>query len=514
MSALQLTTFYKGILNALSCTIDDSNGFVTYSPPGAQPAPCMVNDKRLILPINDALRAYNAAQQQAFHPLCESTVRGQSPVFSKLHALVAARLHSVLCITLRGLMDIAYDKTTHQRLTPKQMPLIQMLSDVDQKTSDALNAVIRVTDPLGTNRIISVFMHSQPKLDKPYRRACMISFPILNELAKPEHDIYGQRMRKKDKDAIAALLLYVLSDCDKPHYYSVGTNADIAPFFDCLMRGFIKVQRDLNNIIKQYRDFIPMADLFTSDLDWEGELSNTSFLSKQIPVLTGNEGDADVNVANNQTNVSATPGAAAVVNPSPMQPTQMGNVGQQNIFANTSANPPNVAMGVTGTAAAKVNASHPSASADEVAAWSSVVAQNTMQNAMVPQFAARGAAGNTPVFSNGMVNPNMPMMPGGMPMGMPMQQPWMGGMAPQPNVQPHGMMNMSHFVAQAQQQQMQQVANAWNPGMAWNGANTMGWNNQMPAWNQPNMNAWNGMNVQQGNMPGWMNTGTQWGPRV
>lgn len=494
MSQQQLLGLYKSILNDLSCHVDESNGFVSIVT-GADMKPLLVKEKRLILPYNEALRSYNTSTQQAFHPLCESTVRGQSPVFEKLHALVAVRLHSALVLCMKALMQIAVDKNSHQRLTPKQMPLIQILAEADEKTLAALDSVISITDPLGSSRIISVYMHSQPKLDKAYRRACMVSFPILSEFAKSEADIYGKKMRKKDKDLIAALLLFILSDCDKPHNYSVGTNADVAPMFDCLMRAFIKVHRDLNTIIKMYKEFVPMADQFTAVLDWDGELGNTAFLSRQIPVLTGNEGNAEVNASGNGATVAENIVTAPVVNASPMQPVNFNGMGTQNLFTNTSANPPNVSLGVTASNGDKVNAANPAASADEVAHWSNVVAKNTMANTMLPQFAARGAPVNTPVFTNGVAN-TQPVWNGGMPPA------WNGvpnPMMPMQMQQPHGVMNVSHLVAQAQQNQMM-MQPAWmqpqmNPAMQWNGGMPMVPNPNMPTWlnNQPMQPQFNNM---------------------
>ena len=492
MSAQQLLTLYKNILTAASCHVDENNGHVSLVVEGQQ-TPVMVQDKRLILPLHEAMRNYNAATQQAFHPLCESTVRGESPVLKKLHTLIAFRLHAVLSQLLISLLDVAVDKTTHQRLTPKQMPLIQILHDVDGKTKDALKDVIKGTDPMGTNRIISVYLHKRPNLDKPYRRACMVSFPVLNELAKPELDVFGRTMRKKDKASLTALLLYILGDCDKPQHYSVGTNADFAPFFDCLTRAFIKVQRDLNAMVKLYQDFIPNAASYISDLDWEGELSNTHYLRGLLPVLAGNEGDNDIAIANNNATVSNTPQTAPMVNTSQTMPITV-NPGVQPMFANTSANAPNVSLGATGPAA--VTSGSSSAAADEVATWSGLVSKNAMANVMTPQFAARGVPMNVPVFNpaNG-VMPNM--VPGMMP-GMVMPGMMMAGngmmMAPNqmqfnPNSLPHGVMNTSHLLAQQQQAQQAQFAMGMQQQQQWGGA-------PMAFMGQPQFNA---------NMPTWLN---------
>ncbi len=452
--------FYTSVLRAVQCHVDEQTGGVSIIGHSDKTlTPINVGSKALVMPYDNVLKTLNGNAQQVFHPLCESTVRGESPVLLKLHGLVCYRLSSVLEKLMMALLLISTDKTAHARFNPKQMGLLKILQNVDDKMIENMEGIRKAVDPLGTNRIISVYLSKRPRMDKPYVRATIVSFPFLAQLEAAltngeKYKVFGQELRKtKDYQAYKDLVSYILPGAQTKDHYSAGSNNDFAPFFDSLVRCFIKVQKDLNNTVELFKDFLPDHQSLISDLSWEEDLGNYAKMRAVLPVFDGNIGDNSIDdktahAVNNAGEVkpqgSIVSGVAATVTPpanvqmtkvaTPMgdvmvavpKPPEIPKLGADGHRTNDFGDKPN--------------------NSDEIMNWSNMVTTNAMMR-----------AGMMPVMP---MQP-MPGMYPGYPMQMPMQQ--MPGMNPMLPVMQNTMPVFQTVQQQPVVQQQQFVQNPMMP---------------------------------------------------
>ena len=73
--------------------------------------------------------------------------------------------------------------------------------------------------------------------------------------------------------------------------YSAGSHSLIAPYFDALMRAYVKVATQLNAIVKTHRKELADHKALLIDVDWAEALDNLGDYRDLIPPLPGNEGD-------------------------------------------------------------------------------------------------------------------------------------------------------------------------------------------------------------------------------
>ena len=79
---MELLDIYKSILKFAGLEAD-AQGYVRLMGDDSKDQ-FLVNGKALVLPTDEQLQTMNTAQKMAFHPLAESTIRGESLVIQKL----------------------------------------------------------------------------------------------------------------------------------------------------------------------------------------------------------------------------------------------------------------------------------------------------------------------------------------------------------------------------------------------------------------------------------------------
>lgn len=346
---MDLVPLYKAIIEAIGLKTNE-HGYI-FMELGDQLIPCTVNAERhLVLPTQAILREGVGEDRMAFHPIAESVVRGESAVLKKLRVLVNFRLGMVISELLEQLMAIAVNKDYHHKLTPTQAEFLALLPEADAGVYKALDKVLDSTSATGANKLISVYLKRGGKLkSESYKRLAVVGFPLADELEKEERDIFGVKMRVKDKASIKALFEYLLPNANLIEEYSAGSNSHTAPYFDSLMHAFIKVARRLNGVVHKFRKHLPNADLLKSNLDFETELQDLSKYRDLIPVLEGNDGEVidetgqEVEQAASKSNRAAMaaqalnhttankPAPAPQAQPAPQQPTPQPQptIGQQ-----------------------------------------------------------------------------------------------------------------------------------------------------------------------------------------
>lgn len=253
----------------------------------------MIGDRRAVLPTPQVLNNLTM-QHIAFQPLCESAARGESVVIGKLRSLINTKLSVMIGALAMSLMAIAVDKTQHSRLTPDQAEFLKLIDEVQPSALEGMRHVIEKMDPLGEHRFVNIYPRRKGSLKGvQYMRVAIVTFPVLDARETKDLVILGAKIKnQKDKKAILALLSYILNQTPEPFDFSFGSLSGTAPFFHALINAYANVALWLNDMLYEFRDFIPYyKEVWVSDMEWTEQVKNLDYWRGLLPTLPGNEGE-------------------------------------------------------------------------------------------------------------------------------------------------------------------------------------------------------------------------------
>ena len=302
MSQNQLVNFYESLLDSLwvQDTGDGSLALNIRSPleedEECTSIPARSAKKRLVLPTKKVIKNCDWDEFVAFHPLSENLLRGESDVFKTLLEITRLRLGTTIGILMSTLMELAVDPEKQAHLTARQQKYLQALGKVDKKAAKAVNQLIESAN----YRFISLYVHRGGGANGiKTRRVAQASFPIWDELHGQGSKLKSSNPSKyndiecgsaKNKRAISALFEYLIPDPDDKEFWQEGSDNDVAPYFDSLMRLYANIADHLNKHIHLFRKYVPNANWVKFDLDWAEDLENLNKWKNKIPPLPGNEG--------------------------------------------------------------------------------------------------------------------------------------------------------------------------------------------------------------------------------
>lgn len=282
-----INQFYTKILNSVGIRV--MNGVCEYDMGDNEFIPLTVKGKTLVLPTKEHLSNPNWDAKQPFHPLCESVITKDSVVFNKLKDLMTTQIFSQMSLLLYRLSGITADVEQHKKLTIAQSKVLDCAPEADDKFTVTVGKVVMKTEPLkGTHRLVSLVVSRNKVLgDREYTRVGRAAFMIFKDLMKNQDDIFGVKLRKKDKTYLINLLKYILPDIIDDDGYAIGSSSGIAPNFHALCSVYAKVMKDLNSKLKLFK-------FDTIDVDWASELDNLNKYKGLVPILPGNKGEDEV----------------------------------------------------------------------------------------------------------------------------------------------------------------------------------------------------------------------------
>lgn len=289
----KLLDLYRSILSMGNLVADDE-GYISMVL-GGEKKPAIVKGKRLVLPTKKHLANPDWKERVAFHPMSENILRGESDVLEKFRAALNIRMNVTLAALSMELLTIAASPGTHAKLTPDQSEFLSKVKTPDEKTLDALKKVIGAM-PLNqtTKAFVSIYLKRGGSVGgRKHSRVGVVTFPLYNELKKEGDDVYGVKMRVKDRTALIQLLEYIIPDIDKPEAYNRGSDSQQAPYLDALMRAVGAVASPINDVVEMFRKHLDKADELEFDDEWVQAFDNLDALTPEvraIPMQAGNEG--------------------------------------------------------------------------------------------------------------------------------------------------------------------------------------------------------------------------------
>lgn len=299
----KLISVYKDVLRSVNVIeVDDKlslniNGSI-------EPLTC--EDKILVLPTHAILKNLNSETHMAFHPLCESAVRGESPVIRLLRSLVNRQLTFTLLQLVSSFLAIAMDNQRQANLSPKQKEFLKLVPEINSDCFDQFKTVIGVIKPDAREKCANIYIKRAPTIrGSSYKRGGIVTFPLLDELRSKGDKVYSKTIKVSNKKVLAAIMGFILGDDGESNSASAlmtyGSNSVMAPNFDALMHAYHNVMTRLQNVLSDYKEHITTAAMLESDLSWISSMNDLSVFAGIIPTLNGNEGVVVNTVADGET---------------------------------------------------------------------------------------------------------------------------------------------------------------------------------------------------------------------
>jgi hypothetical protein len=288
---VNLLDTYRSILKFASLEAD--NDGYAYATIGDRKEPSLINGKRIVLPLSQHLR--NPDEKQIFHPLSENIMRGESEIIEKLKENINIKLNYTFGVISQHLLLLATSPELHDQLTPDQTDALIALKDADTNTTkNFVKLMVAGIKKQPTRLFTNIYLKKGGTVrDKRYSRAGIVVFPVYNMLEKNDTEIFGVKLRVKDKETLKSLYQFVFPGIDVVENYNYGSDSNIAPYLDCLLKTASGLAGRLNDILDTYRNYIEDADQLVFDSDWLPVFDNLEALMpeiRRIPMQAGNEG--------------------------------------------------------------------------------------------------------------------------------------------------------------------------------------------------------------------------------
>lgn len=285
----KLLDIYRSILK-YSGLEADSDGLISAVIDGKK-QPSLIDGVRMVLPTDHHLRTFMKNEKIVFHPFTENILRGESEVIQKLKLTINVKLNYTIATIGQSLLNLVASPEFHSRLNPEQMEIMTCIKDCDEKAvvnfiQVMINGSKTKVDRLFTN----IYLKRGGTIHgKRYSRVGIVSFPFYEDLTNGK----VEKIRVKDADTYKQLFKFIFPNIDEADCYNYGSNSQVAPFLDALMKSSCNVASRLNDILLTYKDFIDNYEELMFDSDWIEAFENLDDLTseiRKIPVQYGNDG--------------------------------------------------------------------------------------------------------------------------------------------------------------------------------------------------------------------------------
>lgn len=335
---MKLLDLYKALLKTASFTVTEDN-FVSRLLPDGKVIPATIKGKRLVLPTQEHLA--NPMDKVVFHPLSENILRGESAVLEEFRSSLNIKLNVTIGMVAYQLLRIATSTGTHAKLTPDQSEFLSKVKHADEKTLEVFRKLMKAMDLTQSQKaFVSIYLKRGGLVHgKKHGRVGVVSFPLYDELAKGGHEIYGVKLRVKDIDSLKALFEYMIPNIGKKEAHNRGSDSDVAPYLDSLMKAFMTVAGPLNDLVELFHNQLDdpkegddedgptVSETLRFEDSWVESFDNLATMVPEIrliPVQAGGEGAPSKTAATPAPHATHAPAAsplpAALMNPQGFQP--------------------------------------------------------------------------------------------------------------------------------------------------------------------------------------------------
>jgi hypothetical protein len=314
---MKLLELYKSLLKTGSM-VTTQDGYVSFQN-GDSTKPATVKGKRLVLPTPEHLANPDWKERVVFHPLSENIMRGESVVLEEFRSSINTKLNYIIGLLAYQLIQIATSVGDHSKLSPDQLEFLSKLKNADDKTMEAFQKLLaKMSVDQKHNAFISIYLkRGGTVLGKRHSRVGIVTFPFYSELVGGATEVYGIKLRVKDRETFINLMEYMFPVIGVAEAHNRGSDSTVAPYLDALMKSVMAISSPINDQVMLFSTVIDNSDSLLIEDGWVETFDNLEVMVpeiRMIPMQAGNEGAA----ANAKEVVSGTDNTVvAPVNPVP-----------------------------------------------------------------------------------------------------------------------------------------------------------------------------------------------------
>lgn len=253
----------------------------------------LVDGKPCLMPTFANLRKPD--NKEFFHPLREDMVGGESKLITAMRRFIVLRANVILSSIALDLFNIAASPTLQKALTAEQSGLTTGIGEVDEGSVKKLMTIVAAMakqDPYKS--FVSMYSRRGGSIDgKNYKRICVVSFPLYDELLKDEPKVFGVKVSEKNRAAILSLLRFMFPGIEDDDMYSSGSNSKVAPFFDSLINSTLKIYSSINDLLDVYGSRIDSIDIPRGDFSWVADFEKIDKMTKDI-LMIPQQGETEI----------------------------------------------------------------------------------------------------------------------------------------------------------------------------------------------------------------------------
>jgi hypothetical protein len=293
---MKIIELYRHLLATGSLSADEE-GMISASMQGIT-VPFTVDGKRMVLPTRENMASEDKTAIVLFHPLSENVWRNESSVLEKFRMAINTNLNWVLGGLCSELLHLVTSQPMHAKIPPDLAGILSCITGADEQTFTTFNAIKTAMGIGNKDKCFAhMFLKKNGKIgSRTYTRAAIVSFPLYAELKGEGKQVFGVKVRPKDKLALQQLLKFVVPGIDKANSFDRGSESDVAPFLDALMKGLLGLAGNVNTLVSEYEQFIDQPELYIYNDQWIEVFDNLAQMLPQIrmiPMQSGNEGAPD-----------------------------------------------------------------------------------------------------------------------------------------------------------------------------------------------------------------------------
>ena len=309
---MDLLKHYKNLLEIAGLRLDDKD-MIHRQGKSEKVTNLFIQGKPVVMPTYQQLSSADISERLVFHPFAESSSKGESVIVSELRLRFCNNIGLRLASFFMRCFELGASKAEHHKLNPIQAEMLDAVRKIEPKNAAAIAELFAklIRSPDKKNAaFMGIYLSRNGKVGaQDYARAGIVSFPlyslVVTELEKTkDRDIEGIKMSEKDLQYIKGIYEYVfpLLKTDTTAY-NRGSNSDVAPYMDALMKASAAVEGMLNEKIRLFEPIFNVkggdesSALVPLPEDWMEAIDELSSLTPQIikiPLQPGMDGQPKV----------------------------------------------------------------------------------------------------------------------------------------------------------------------------------------------------------------------------
>lgn len=276
--------------------VSDNQGFMSTLLPGADsPKPWVIEQKRVVLPVEEQLKQHDWSGRIGFHPLLQNVASGESRVMEKFRERMNAYGDFTLGMLFHDIGKLALKEEMHKDMSPPQAMYLVPFQDADARFVKLLYDLVTTKRISKKNHEFVHFTVIKGRVWNGQKRSRVagMHFPLYEKLPTDNKgtSLLGFTLRQKDVRMLRAMYHMLFTYIDSQAEREFGTDSKIGPSFESLMTVYGKFAEEINKAVSILEPVIDSSTALLIVNDWRDDITHVDQLMQQIrhiPMLEGN----------------------------------------------------------------------------------------------------------------------------------------------------------------------------------------------------------------------------------